>query len=156
VTAHSIIAELRSRGVEVALDGERLVLRAARPLPAGEIDVLRQLKSDIIECLRRESAISVQIEAMRSIPCPNNEPPERFERYRAGAIGFAREWGAKALAAGWTEEELFSFAVPFANVERRGAAWFVANNEVIEVAASAITIRTASGAMQRIYRKSLQ
>jgi hypothetical protein len=157
MSAHFIVVELRGRGVELRVDGPDLVVRGADRLTGAEIERLRQLKSDIIECLRRESALSptlaARIELPRTIPCPADEPPERFERYRAGAIRFAEEWAAEALRAGWTEDELFALAEPFANLSLQGAAWFIGDSTVAAVTADTITLRTERGATQRIYRK---
>jgi hypothetical protein len=101
-------------------------------------------------------ALASRIETLRSIPCPADEPPAGFERYRAGAIRFGEEWAANALACGWGLDEIFAFAAPFANTAWRGAAWCVGEADVIEVTAVAITLRRSSGSTTRIYRKSLQ
>ncbi len=45
---------------------------------------------------------------------------------------------------------------PLLRVDLQGAAWFVGDATVTAVNGAAITLRTASGAVQRIYRKSLQ
>jgi hypothetical protein len=160
MSARTTLVELRRRGVELRVDGPDLVVRGADRLTDGEIERLRQLKSDIVECLRWESAVpralAVRVEELRSIPCHADERPDRFERYRAGALRFAAEWAAQALTAGWTEDELFRLEEPFANLAWRGAAWCVGDAEVLAVSAAAITLRTPSGAPQRIYRKSLQ
>ena len=93
---------------------------------------------------------------MRSRPCPEDFSSARFEGLRQGALRFAAEWGAEALRLGWRLDELFKIAEPFANVSLQGAAWFIGDATVTAVTAAAITLRTASGATQRIYRRSLQ
>ena len=82
--------------------------------------------------------------------------PERWEPLRQGAIRFAEEWADKALSLGWTHEELFAVAEPFARVDIQGAAWHVGDATVTAVTTDAITLRTASGATQRLYRRSLR
>ena len=57
------------------------------------------------------------------------------------------------MSLGWTFDELFALAEPFANVSLQGAAWFVGDSTVTAVTADAITLRTEGGATQRIYRK---
>jgi hypothetical protein len=57
------------------------------------------------------------------------------------------------MRLGWTFDELFALAEPFANVSLQGAAWFVGNATVAAVTADAITLRTPSGSTLRIYRK---
>lgn len=66
---------------------------------------------------------------------------------------FAAEWFSEAIRLGWTPNELFATAEPFANVSLQGAAWFIGESTVTEISAAAITLCTASGATQRIYRR---
>ncbi len=95
------------------------------------------------------------VEALRSRPCPDGTTPDRFEGLRQGALRFAVEWVAKAVHLGWTLDELFATAEPFVRVDLQGAAWIIGDATVTGVSAAAITLRTASGATQRIYRRSL-
>ena len=95
-------------------------------------------------------------ECIRTLRCPEDFSPERWERLKAGALRFAAEWGAQALRLGWSLDELFKIAEPFANVSLQGAAWFIGNSTAIDVTAAAITLLTASGVTQRFYRRSLQ
>jgi hypothetical protein len=95
-------------------------------------------------------------DSIRSVTCPADEPPARFERARQGALRFAAERAAEAMRLGWTHDELFALTEPFANLSRQGAAWFIRDSTVVAVSAAAITIRSASGATTHIYRKSLQ
>jgi hypothetical protein len=60
------------------------------------------------------------------------------------------------MSLGWSIDELFCLGEPFANVSPQGAAWFVGDSTVTAVTVDAITLRTASGATQRLYRRSLQ
>jgi hypothetical protein len=90
------------------------------------------------------------------LTCPDGIAPERWERLRDGALRFASESAAEAVRLGWSLHELFATAEPFARVDLQGAAWFIGDATVTGVGAAAITLRTASGATQRIYRRSLQ
>jgi hypothetical protein len=86
-------------------------------------------------------------------PCPHGFPPRRWPVMRDGAEHFAHQWGGKAMDLGWTFDELFALAEPFANVSPQGAAWFIGDSTVTAVTADAITVRTEGGATQRIYRR---
>ena len=88
--------------------------------------------------------------------CPEGFSPLRWELLRQGAVRFAAEWADKALSFGWTYDELFAVEEPFARVELQGAAWFIGDATLTAVTADAITLRSASGATQRLYRRSLQ
>jgi hypothetical protein len=89
-----------------------------------------------------------------SRPCPDGVRVEWWARACRGAQRFAQQRADQAMRLGWTFDELFAFAEPFANVSRQGAAWFVGDSTVTAVTADAITLRTRSGATTRIYRKS--
>ena len=94
-------------------------------------------------------------DGIRSVTCPADETPARFERARQGALRFAAEHAAEAMRLGWTHDELFALMKPFANFSRQGAAWLIRDSTVVAVSAAAITLRTASGATTRIYKKTL-
>jgi hypothetical protein len=87
-----------------------------------------------------------------SKPRSEHVPTERWASAYQGVEQFVKGWAAKAANLGWTFDELFACAEPFANVSLHGAAWFVGDSTVTAVTADAITLRTKSGATQRIYR----
>jgi hypothetical protein len=91
-----------------------------------------------------------------SRPCPDGFARQRWVALCNGAERFARQWAEKALSLGWTFEELFALRDPLANVSLQGAAWFIGDSTVTAVTVDAITLRTASGATQRLYRRSQQ
>jgi hypothetical protein len=91
---------------------------------------------------------------LHSYPCPDGLSLERWEPLRQGAVRFAEEWAGNALSLGWTHKELFAIAGPFARVDLQGAAWFIGDATVTAMTADTITLRTVSGATQRIYRRS--
>jgi hypothetical protein len=113
-------------------------------------------------CLRRPRRRSIAISRMNVASvfakffryrAPTACPPNRWVSACGGIEQFARGWAAKAMSLGWTFEELFARAAPFANASLQGAAWFVGDLTVTAVTADAITLRTEGGATQRIYRK---
>lgn len=160
MTAHSTLAEFGARGVQIEVDGSELVVSGADQLTDAEVERLREMKGELIALLRQNDSkpadLTQHIEALRSQPCQGDLPPERFERLHKGAVRFAVEWGTEARRLGWGCDELFALAEPFARVDLQGAAWFVGDATVTGVTAAAITVRTPSGATQRIYRRSLQ
>ena len=104
----------------------------------------------------REPGLAAAIDRLRSLTCPKDYSPERWERNRCGALRFASESAAEAVRLGWSLDDLFATAEPFARVDLQGAAWFIGEATVTGLSAASITLRTASGATQRIYRRSLQ
>jgi len=94
------------------------------------------------------------IDRLLSRPCPDAVSAKDWACACRGVEQFARGWAAKAMALGWTFEELFALRDPFANGSLQGAAWFVGDKTVTAVTADAITLRSASGSTTRVYRKS--
>jgi hypothetical protein len=88
-----------------------------------------------------------------SRPCPDDTSIERWACACRGVQEFERGWAANARSLGWTFDELFALAEPFANVSLQGATWFVGDSTVTAVTGDTITLRTEGGATQRIYRK---
>lgn len=77
----------------------------------------------------------------------------RWQAHCAGVRQFVEDgWHPKAVALGWTHDELFDLRDPFCNLSLQGAAWFVGGKTVTAITADAITLRSASGSTTRIYR----
>jgi len=126
----------------------------------AKLAALTEINSEVAEAAPRDNQTSYRvpewreaIERQLSRPRPVAESDERWARACRGAEQFARRWAAKAVSLGWSLDELFAFAEPFANMSLQGAAWFVGDSTVTAVTADAITLRTDGGATQRIYRK---
>jgi hypothetical protein len=95
---------------------------------------------------------SEAIDRLLSRPCPDAVSAKDWTCACRGVEQVARGWAAKAMALGWTFEELFALRDPFANGSLQGAGWFVGDKTVTAVTADAITLRSASGSTTRIYR----
>jgi hypothetical protein len=93
---------------------------------------------------------------IRTTQCPSGLSHQQWVLLRDSAARFTQQWATQAMALGWTFAELFALREPFANVSLQGAAWFIGDSTVTAVTADAITFRTANGATQRLYRRSLQ
>ncbi len=59
-------------------------------------------------------------QSVLSRPCPDGVSPERWQRACEGAKRFANEWAGKAMRLGWTFDELFTLAEPFASCRPSG------------------------------------
>jgi hypothetical protein len=126
----------------------------------AKLAALTEINSEVAEAAPRANQTSYRvaewreaIEQLLSRPRPLAESNERWARACRGAEQFAGGWAAKAISLGWSLDELFAFAEPFANVSLQGAVWFVGDSTVTAVTADAITLGTEGGATQRIYRK---
>jgi hypothetical protein len=137
-----------------------LLKKTANFSSLAKLATLKEINREVAEAAPRNTPVSYlvpewleAIEQLLSRPCPVAESDERWACACRGVEQFARGWAAKAMGLRWTFDELFTLAEPFANVSLQGAAWFVGDSTVTAVTAEAITLRTASGATQRIYRK---
>jgi hypothetical protein len=99
-----------------------------------------------------ENEWSEAIDRLLSRPCPDAVSAKDWACACRGVEQFARGWAAKAIALGWTFEELFALRDPFANGSLQGAGWFVGDKTVTAVTADAITLRSTSGSTTRVYR----
>ena len=79
--------------------------------------------------------------------------PEKLRIARVGRDRFVAEgWAEKALAHGWSKQELFALPERWSRVDLCGVAWLAGDRRVISATADAIAIETASGARLRFYR----
>jgi hypothetical protein len=78
-------------------------------------------------------------------PRPEGTSIERWACAWRGVEQFARGWAASAMSLGWSFDDLFAFAEPFANMSLQGAAWFVGDSTVTAVTTDAITLRIEDG-----------
>jgi hypothetical protein len=85
-------------------------------------------------------------------------PPDVSDaRWQAALRGLqafvAGGWGDRAEAAGWTRDELYRVPKLWSQIRLCGVALLVGDWTVTEVTSEAIGLVTASGAVQRFYRK---
>jgi hypothetical protein len=92
-----------------------------------------------------------RVEAMSA---PAHVDPARWQSVVDAAGRFLDAWGAKAAAVDWTAAELFGLdpAVPLNRRDRRGAAYFLADTEVLAHTAKAVTLRVGRDEL-RVYRR---
>jgi hypothetical protein len=91
---------------------------------------------------------------LEALPAPLGLDPAQWFAVVSAAGRFLDEWGAKAAALGWTASELFGLdpAAPLNRRDRRGAAFFLAEAEVLAITAEAISLRVGPSAL-RVYRR---
>jgi hypothetical protein len=74
-----------------------------------------------------------------------------------GVRHFADRWHRPAMAAGWTEGQLYGLdrEAPYTRLDAMGAAWLVASrrDQVVSIGPDAITLKTRSCAMLRLFRR---
>jgi hypothetical protein len=122
---------------------------------ADSIDVIeRAAVMEIDGCLPRE--IAAGLAGLCAMPAPTGFTTERWEAAIDQAARFADEWGAKALALGWTPEELFGLH-PIAAAARydvMGLAFSVQpGGHILTLTEDCAVIETASGSRNTFRRR---
>jgi hypothetical protein len=159
VSATSALAVARAAGVRLRLDGDTFKMSAATKPDQSVIDELRRHKSEIVALLR-SAPYSAALERLRSA-CPALIDPDRWQQAIVDADSFLSQWGAQALALGWTAKELFGLHLvpekPKANYSRlsryenTGLIWLLRGRPVVALTETAAAIQTDTGNL--IYRK---
>jgi hypothetical protein len=93
--------------------------------------------------------------------CPDHVEPERWQQCIRDAARFLASWGDKALALGWTADELFGLHDPparphpsyhrLSRYDCTGLLWLLHGRRVVVLTADTVAIETPSGIV--VYRK---
>jgi hypothetical protein len=89
---------------------------------------------------------------------PPGVSPRRWGDALDAALRLVERWGPQLAAFNWTECDLFGAlpAAPAHAIDCQGAAWLLhGTHRVVAVTPDALTVRTPSGAVQRIRRRAL-
>lgn len=92
---------------------------------------------------------------LSTAPCPPGIAEAAWQGMIDAAGRFLDQWGAPAATLGWTAAELFGLdpQAPERRLDRRGAAFFLVDAEVLVVTADLITIRKR-GSVLKIPRRA--
>ncbi len=87
---------------------------------------------------------------------PRDFSPVRWQQALDGALIFADEWAAKAIALGWEPQDVFGLHPdrPAARLDCRGLAWLLGDGaRVVALDEAGAIIRTATGGRQTFHRR---
>jgi hypothetical protein len=173
----------RAAGIQLAIDGEDLVLEAPAPPPPVVIDLLCRHKAEVVALLRptiigctledsqsacEERAATIEYdggsprswaEALAPLDpaCPPCDvPPMRWLRFIDDCGRFIDDaWAARAEALGWGPLELFGCdrEKPFARISQAGLLWLLEGRKLLALTADTAAIVTQSGAKLNFYRR---
>lgn len=157
--AIEVLAAARAAGVRVVIDGDGLKMKAAAKPPDAVIEAIRRHKPEILELLRSNPYGEV-VAKLRS-KCPARIDPDRWEQAIRDADSFLSQWGAQALALGWTADELFELHTPpkqprpnysrLSRYDETGLIWLLRGRLVVVLTETTAAIQTDTGNL--IYRK---
>jgi hypothetical protein len=159
------LAAATAVGVRVAVDGDDLLLEAARRPPDAIVEDLRRHKPAIVSMLRggRGEAIAQQKPANRHGGAPvewsnwlaalttaapaEGFTPTQWRQLVVDAERFLHDWGEEAARHGWTLLEAFGvhMRAPSARYDGMGLVPLLRGGEVIALNADRATVRTPSG-----------
>jgi len=179
MSAVPLIEAVQRAGGAIALQGDRLRLSAANPLPPELLDEVRLHKTDLIDHLQRApqsglerpaagppraaaassdemfAAWGAGVARLAAMPPPRNYPEHAWQQLIADAERFLHHWAAQAHRLGWQDWELFgcSRPAPWGRIQGMGLVLLLRGKELAALTATEAVIRTATGAHQTYYRK---
>lgn len=179
MTARALLAEIAEAGGRIEVSGDRLRLRAPKPLPAELIARVREAKAAVLAEIAGQASPSwgeaeeeraAIVEHDGAIPrewaegfarldpdrSPADVPPRRWRRF-VDDVGLFLDspFCAAAAALGWGPYDLFGCDSdrPFARIDQCGLLWLLQGDRLVMLAADAATIETRTGERHTYRRK---
>jgi len=186
MSALAILKAARAAGIELALDGEDLVLEAPSQPPRAVLDLLARHKASIVRLLRpakvdgsiRHSerlfeqragiieydrlAPRIWAEALARLDLaqpPGDVPPKSWLRFKADCSNFLDlGWALRAAELGWTAFDLFGCDrfKPFARVGRCGLLWLLNGRQLRILTTDTAVITTTNNRSLTFYRRQYE
>jgi hypothetical protein len=179
MSAVPLIEAVQRAGGAIALQGDRLRLSAAKPLPQALLEEVRLHKTDLIDHLQRAPQSGLEqpaaappgvaatspnetvaawadgVARLRRMPPPRNYPEHAWQQLTADAERFLDGWAAQAAALGWPTWELFGChrRAPWGRIQGMGLVLLLRGKELAALTATEAVIRTATGAHQTYQRQ---
>ena len=178
MSAAPLIEAVQRAGGAIALQGDRLRLSAAKPLPQKLLEEVRLHKTDLIDHLQRarqsqlEQPAAAQpaaaatpnetvagwaegVARLRRMPPPRNYPERPWQQLIVDAERFLDGWAAQAAALGWPTWELFGCCrhAPWGRIQGMGLVLLLHGRELAALTATEAVIRTRTGARQTFRRR---
>ncbi len=162
MNAVEAIREATAVGIQIAIDGNDLLLEAAGPPPMTVIELLSRHKPDIVNLLRSGDGSLADALAALERKCPAYVDVERWQRCIENARRFLQSWGHQAEALGWTAKDLFGLHLPpiephpsyqrLSRYDETGLLWLLQGRLVVALTETTVAIQS-SGSSPIIYRK---
>jgi hypothetical protein len=179
MSALPLIEAVQRAGGAVTLNGDRLRLSAAEPLPENLLQELRLHKAEVLDHLRlarrsaREGTKAVTptsagalpvdtvaawadgVSRLRAMSPPPTYPAKAWQQLVVDADRFLDDWAQQAEALGWPGWELFGChrRAPWGRIQAMGFLLLLKGNEIAAMTPGEAVIRTRMGARQTYRRK---
>ena len=174
MSAVPLIEAVQRAGGAIALQGDRLRLSAANPLPPELLDAVRLHKTDLIDHLQRApqsglerpaaappraaaassdemfAAWGAGVARLAAMPPPRNYPEHAWQQLIADAERFLESWAQQAAAFGWPDWEIFGChrRAPWGRIQGMGLVLLLRGDEIAALTGTEAVIRTPTGARQ--------
>ena len=152
----AVLGRLAQEGVSVQWRDGKAVFKAAAAPPADIVELIDARKAEISAFLHPD-AVRRRLDAEAEVLRASRPPDVGDDRWQTALDGLkafiANGHGDEAERLGWTRDELFRVPKLWSQISLCGRALLIGDNEVTEVTASRIGIKTASGSSQGFYRE---
>jgi hypothetical protein len=179
MSAVPLIEAVRRAGGAIALQGDRLRLSAAEPLPENLLRELRIHKAEVLDHLRHAPVAAIGepvaerikkgaappvemvaawangVARLRAMAPPRAYPAQVWQQLIVDAERFLGGWASQAAALGWPAWELFGChrRAPWGRIQGMGLVLLLRADELAALTATEAAIRTRTGAHQTYRRK---
>jgi hypothetical protein len=174
-----LIEAVQRAGGAIALQGDRLRLSAAKPLPQELLEEVRLHKTDLIDHLQRarqsrleqpaaappgvaasppNEAVAIWADGVARLAStlpPRAYPEQAWQQLIVDAGRFLDCWGQQAVALGWPGWELFGChkRAPWGRIQGMGLVLLLHGDQLAALTMTEAVIRTRTSAHQTYRRK---
>ena len=162
MNATQIVKEATAIGIDIAIDGDDLLLKSAVQPPRAVVDLISRHKADILLLLWLGDSGFADAFAALEHKRPDYVELERWQKCLADTRQFLRNWGRQADALGWTAPDLLGLHRPplqphpsyqrLSRYDETGLLWLLQGRLVLALTETTAAIQV-KGAVPIIYRR---
>lgn len=162
MNAAQIIKEASAIGIDLAIDGDDLLLQSAAQPPRTVVDLISRHKANILLLLRLGGYCFADAFAALECRRPDYVELERWQQCLADTRQFLRNWGRQADALGWTATDLLGLHQPplkphpsyqrLSRYDETGLLWLLQGRLVVALTETTAAIQVRGG-VPIIYRR---
>jgi hypothetical protein len=161
MNAAQIIKEATAIGIDLAIDGDDLLLESASQPPRAVVDLISRYKPDILLLLRLGGGFADAFAALER-KRPDYVELERWQQCLADTRQFLSNWGRQAEALGWTAADLLGLHQPplqphpsyqrLSRYDETGLLWLLQGRLIVALTETTAAIQVMDG-LPIIYRR---
>lgn len=162
-TALNLVNAVKMAGGRISVEGARLRIEAAAPLPEDLVDQVRQQKAEVLEFLGSGTAPLINtwtkgLDRLQRMAAPSAFPDRVWNMLIADAATVTSAWASMAAALGWTTLDLFGVGqdAPYRRIDLMGVVPILGGKAVVAMTEATARIRCSDGTTQTFCRKPPQ